>query len=77
MRSGFKRLVGHLSMGQDHIYIYILGVIYRRDRESERRVGYRGRGGRLRAVNKDDRTTCIKCGPDRIVFVVAYVLYTQ
>ena len=56
---------------------FILEVIYRRDRESECRVGYRGRGGRLRAVNKDDCTTCVKCGPDRIVFVVTYVFYTK
>lgn len=55
----------------------ILEVRYRRNRESERRVGYRGRGRRLRAVNKDNCTTCVKCGPDRIVFIVAYVLYTQ
>lgn len=54
----------------------VLEVNYCRDRESEGRVHYRGRGRRLRAMNKDDCTTRVKCGPDGIVFVVAYVLYT-
>jgi hypothetical protein len=67
---------GTCPRGQDPKINKFWRVIYRRDREPERRVRYRRRGRRLRAVNKDDCTTCVKCGPDGIVFVVAYVLYT-
>src|SRR6267378_3191133 len=47
------------------------------DRESERRVRNRGRGRRLGAMDEDDCTSCVECGPYGIVFVITNVLCTQ
>ncbi len=77
MRGSFERLMWHLSTRSELKKNKSSGVDYRRDRESERRVRDRGRGRRLRAMDEDDRTTCVECGPYGIVIIIAYVLYTQ
>lgn len=58
--------------GQDQLIF--LEFDYRCDRESERRVRNRGRGRRLRAMDENDRTTCVECGPYGVVLVITNVL---
>lgn len=58
------------------IYIYTLGIDYRRDGESERRVRNRSRGRRLRAMDEDDCTTSVECGPYGIESIIADVFYS-